>query len=400
MKRFTCEIRTPGGTTTQIIVSARNRDSLADIVDARGFTLLRAEEHRRGFSIGKPRNQGQELTNKELLAFFRQMRVLVSANLSLKDAFREISETTSGPVFGLAQALCAALTAGRPLGPVFRRYLRSGRQWMYADLMEIAADSGDVSTVILDIEALLKNTIRVRKRILTASLYPGFVMALSGVALAVMLFVVMPRLEDFATIVDPSVLNRIQTNLRLIMVGVFTVTFGALAAVLLPRMRTNPNRTATWMSRASYRVPVISGILRSVERVRLYSVYTVFLQAGTGLPYATSAAYRMLKLGPYGDSLNSLGKMLERGDPPSPGNIELGSLPRPFLLALSGARNEAQLLSTIRELSEEEKPELDENFDRALALVEPLFITSVGVIVFLLAFFVVLPLYQSLGGAL
>jgi len=139
-------------------------------------------------------NDGRALAERDLAAFLADLAALLGAGADLRAALAILSaKSSANTVRAFARTLTREVSGGEALEAALSRNLGPGRAYIGA-LVAAGEAAGDLASGFSRAAAMLEARIRLRDQMVSVLSYPGFVLASSIVALAVILLFVIPTL--------------------------------------------------------------------------------------------------------------------------------------------------------------------------------------------------------------
>ena len=260
-----------------LTLEAANDTLAADQARARGLSVVSVEA--KGFRLGLPRRS----VRFPVMLFSAELVSLLDAGLNLVEALQTLGEKerrAEGQQV-LSQIL-AAIHRGEPLSQAIAG-LPDQFSPLYVATIKAAERSGNVREALGRYIAYQEEIDRVKKKIVSASIYPAILMGVGGLVLAFLMFYVVPRFarvyEDTAgTLPFFSKLlmtfgNFIGNNVVVLGLAFAGLIGGALYAVSRPDVR-------AWLNVQMWRVPALGSRMKVYQLARLYRTSAMLLRAG------------------------------------------------------------------------------------------------------------------------
>ena len=247
----------------------------ADQARARGLNVVSLE--RKGFALPKRKARfPATLFSMELLS-------LLQAGLNLVEALQTLAEKESGGERAeVLSAILAAIHRGEPFSQAVAALPRHFSP-LYVATIKAAERTGNVPEALGRYIAYQEELDRVRKKIVSASIYPAILVVVGGLVLAFLMFYVVPRFarvyEDMAgTLPLFSKLllafGGFVGNNVFVLLGAFCgLIAGAVWAWSRPEVR-------SWLNTQVWRVPALGKRMKVYQLARLYRTTAMLLRAG------------------------------------------------------------------------------------------------------------------------
>jgi type II secretory pathway component PulF len=344
---------------------------------------------------------GGRLKAADMLFITRHLSALLDSGTDLLSALSIIEEEAPN---SLIRIIISDIKTQIITGKTLADALTSWKKYfdpVFLNLVKAGEVSGNLSLVLRDYAAELRQTNAFLRKVQGAVFYPIILISSLLVMMILMLWLVMPRLEELfrSTGVQPqwytNILFLLSRILRQNTILVAILFFGFIVFFVLSSRHRGIRR---YVANIVRHLPYIS-------RIQRYFVLRVFtktlsrlLKAGIDLRQAlliTSDA-----VGPiYGEALRHIAEIqLERGESLS---NSLKSYRRlfPVLLISSVAAGEksGNISASLDQLAEFYEEETFYTLEHFVTIIEPLLIVIVGIVVGLMAGSLISPLYRFIG---
>jgi general secretion pathway protein F len=260
-----------------LTLEAANDTLAADQARVQGLSVVSVEA--KGFRLGLPRRS----VRFPVMLFSAELVSLLDAGLNLVEALQTLAEKerrAEGQQV-LSQIL-AAIHRGEPLSQAIAG-LPDQFSPLYVATIKAAERSGNVREALGRYIAYQEEIDRVKKKIVSASIYPAILMGVGGLVLAFLMFYVVPRFarvyEDTAGTLPffskllMSFGNFIGNNVVVLGLAFAGLIGGALYAVSRADVR-------AWLNVQIWRVPALGSRMKVYQLARLYRTSAMLLRAG------------------------------------------------------------------------------------------------------------------------
>lgn len=257
--------------------------------------MLAASGHRaRGLAV--ERDPTVSVPTHLTLRFFRCLTTMVNAGIPVHRSLEHLARSTDAP---LNQVLTSVLRQVEE-GARFSRALASHPRIfpeMAVGLMEIGERSGQLAACLEALANYMDKNAELRRRIVSALVYPAMLLLLTLFMTAFMLLVIFPRQQQifqdlgtelpWLTRVLLGILPALSTPLF------FGLSGGLLLTVYLGRAHLAwvwKNRLGPWLDRKLLTLPVLGDLLTKAGTAQILHAMTCLLQAGCPLNQTGKAA--------------------------------------------------------------------------------------------------------------
>ena len=262
---------------TALTLEAANETLAANQARAKGLTVVSIEPI--GFRFTMPRRQPRFQTT----LFSMELVSLLDAGLNLVEALTTLTEKERRAE---GQQVLSAILAGIHRGEPFSQAIAAQSRHfspLYVATVKAAERSGNVREALGRYISYQDELERVRKKIVSASIYPAILMGVGGLVLAFLMLYVVPRFakvyEDtsgtlpFFSKLLMSFGNFVGNNVIVLGMAFAGLIGGAAYALSRPDVR-------AWLNCLIWRVPALGSRMKVYQLARLYRTSAMLLRAG------------------------------------------------------------------------------------------------------------------------
>jgi type IV pilus assembly protein PilC len=394
---YVCRVGTPTGEVVERTFSAPDERALRADVEKQGLYLLSV---RRGMSLAGLRLRRPRVEPQTLLVFSQELAALLKAGLPLFQSMDVTLDRQRDPVFRRSLATVREkVKSGVALSEAFRQ---EGDLYppIFAASLVAGERSGNLDAVLRRFTSHLRLNLSLKKKAVSASIYPIVLLAMMAGLVGVLVVWVIPQFRSFYEGLGAElplatrILLRGATAVRANVLWIALVLVGSALAL------------AYWLRREGsgvaldgllLRLPYFGGLMRMYATSQLSRTLSTLLAGGLPLlnaleVAAASIGNRAMARAVAGSTVRiregaSLTSALE-----STGMLE--SLPLEMVKVGEQTGALGDMLSAVAEFYDEE---LDTRMAAVISLVEPVLLVVMAVIVaaMLLAFY--LPMFQAIS---
>ena len=372
-------------------LEAATQTAAADQVRARGLTLVSAEAKGWRLSARKARFPAT-LFSVELMS-------LLEAGLNLVEALQTLAEKDSGGERQeVLSAILAAIHRGEPFSQAVAALPRHFSP-LYVATIKAAERTGNVRESLGRYIAYQEELERVRKKIVSASIYPAILTVVGGLVLGFLMFYVVPRFagvyEDMAgtlpffsklLLAFGSFVGNHAVLLGLILCGLIGAALWALSRA----------QTRSWLNLQLWRVPALGERMKVYQLARLYRTAAMLLRAGIPAVRALDMV-RDLLAAHLRPQLVAARKSIEQGKPMSAALGAVGlATPVAARMMLVGERSGdmGHMLAQIARFHDDEVARTIEWFTKAF---EPVLMAVLGLAIGGVVVLMYMPIFELAG---
>jgi type IV pilus assembly protein PilC len=336
----------------------------------------------------------------ELVLFSRMMATFIRAGIPILDGIEVVREQAVSPLFRRTlDDLSAQLRNGEPLSTSLARHPRVFSR-LYVDMIVAAEATGELDAILDQLARYLERAEATSRRLRQAMLYPGIVLALAAVVIAILTTVVLP---SFVTLFADFEAELPLTTQIMLAIGAFGGSYGiqtvavVLGVVLLLSLVRNTRRVRLIRQRVILHIPVIGGLVKLGTETRFARTLGILLRAGVPITRAFDIAMTGTGNETYIRRLSPVREGLMAGEgitAPLKASRIFGAL----LIQMVKVGEETGTLDRyLDQAAEFLDDELDYKTKQMVTIIEPMLVLGVALVVGFVALSVVTPMYSILN---
>jgi len=390
--RYRVKTLRPGSGVATITVEALDESEITARLQREGVQVISITAERGGMLAARR-------ARFPLLLFTQELIALLDAGLTLTEALETLVEKESRPESRqLIDRLLNIMREGRPFSAALAAQSEAFPP-LYAATVRAAESTGDLSPALARYVGYQNQIDTVKKKILSASIYPMLLVGVGTLVIGFLLAYVVPR---FATVYADSgrdlpwmsqmLLNwgeMVEAHGGLIALGVAGLIAGIVLALAQPATRAA-------LTRLAWRTPAIGEHLRTFELARFYRSLGMLLVGGIPIVPALGMVSSLLSAHLRAGATTAMDAM-RRGESISAA-FALGELTTPVATRLlrvgekSGRMGE--MMERIAIFHDEEMARWVDWFTR---LFEPLLMVFIGLTIGLIVVLLYMPIFELAG---
>lgn len=344
---------------------------------------------------------GRAASRQSLLHFTRQLRVFVRGGIPLARAIRIIADESSETELRSALvSVLADLDRGEALSAGLERYPRIFPAY-FIGLIRSAEATGALVETLGALETYQTRVIETRSRITSALAYPGIVMALALVTVAILAGFVIPRFEPLfeelgSTLPLPTrILSNTTSALTRNFIAIACVSVAVAAAIVLSSRTT---RARAVLDALVLKVPFIGTLIRYVMLERFCRILAACVHSGLPVTSGMRLSNQTISNAVHRDLLTRAAQDMSMGVGFSAALTRTGLFPGAARQMFRVGEETGALDEQLSAAGEFFDAELNVRMRRFVALFEPCLIVFVGLVVGFVAVALVSAMYGVLDG--
>ncbi|MEO5761379.1 MAG: type II secretion system F family protein [Vicinamibacteria bacterium] len=390
---YICKVGTPAGEIVERSFDAPNEDALKADLQRQGLFLFSLRKPSGSFSFRSPRVKAQNLQ-----LFGQELAALLKAGLPLAQSMDLMVERQRDPLFRRSlSAVRDRIKSGAALSESFRQ---EGALYppMFSASLIAGERSGNLEGVLRRFVSYVKLNQAIKKKVISASVYPMVLFAGMSGLMYVMLTRVLPQFTDFygtlgAQLPLPTrILLTLSNQTREWSLPIFVMTLVASAA-MFSWLQKDANRTRFdgWI----LRIPFFGQLMRTYSTSQLARSLSTLLSGGLPLVQALSVASASVGNRAISSAAAAAVPQIQEGKSLSmaldaTGHVEPLTVEMIRVGESTGALGE--MLNQVADFYDED---LEVKVQTILALVEPVLLIFMAVVIGAMVLALYLPMFEA-----
>jgi type IV pilus assembly protein PilC len=394
---FRCRLASPSGEITEGVYVADNEARLRHDFEEKGLYVLAVHPKGAiaGLSFALPR--GRAIPSREFLVFNQELATLLKAGMPLVQSLELLKQRVASPVFkAVLDDVHERVRAGAALSEAFAAH-GSLLPSVYTASLLAGERSGSLDTVLRRFVEYSKIIATVKRKTLSALVYPAILITLAVVLVGIIVLKVVPAFSDFYTSFGAElplitrVIVAISDTLRA-QFPLFLFILVVVVAAVVAWIR-QPGQRARF-DRAMLRVPMVGEIAAKFATSQMARTLATLL--GGGLPLVNAIDISAQSIGNQfvAKELEVVGARVREGASFAASLEARRIFPEVAVkMAEVGESTGAlqEMLNTVADFFDEE---IATNMERFVTLVEPVLLVIMGIVIAGLLLALYMPLFQ------
>lgn len=386
-----------GADVKHLSLDATSKLDAREMAERQGFTVLAIKNA--GLSIeGKLLNQFSKPTFN-LMLFSQELLALLDSGLSLVESIEALSEKEQqAETKGILKQVMSALYDGLPLSNSLEQ-MPTVFSPLYVALIRASERTGDMAQALSRHVAYQTQIDAVRKKIISASIYPVLLVLVGGLVVLFLLGYVVPK---FSTIYESTGANLPWMSQLLLRWGrllqehgqeVLVASLGMLALFIF--IFTRPYVKA-WITAKFWQIPALGETLRIYQLARFYRTLGMLLRGGiplvTAMTMVSSLLQTLLKT-----SLEQVIHDVREGQSLSTAMESHGMTTSISIRMLRVGERTGQMGEMMERIGAFYDEEIARKVEWFTKLLEPMLMIIIGLVVGLVVVLMYMPIFELAG---
>lgn len=393
--QFICRYGTESGKVEQKTIAADSREAAENLLK-KDNVIIYEIRRRSALPFLADRKKGK-IKREEFIVFIRELIALLNAGLPLVHSFDIlIKRRKEGRFLDVLKDIREQVKSGASLAEAFRSHREFNQ--MFTSLVETGEKSGELPSVLERYLHYVEKFDELRRKLISALIYPSILIVLSIGLITVMLAYVIPKFTafyadsektlPFATRLLIGISNFMTSNMIFIIAAIILIIWGFYSW-----KETEKGKLA--LDKFKLNIPFVGFVWLKYSLNQFSQSLAVMLNAGIPLIAALDVSiktisnrYISLKLSNVISEVNegdSLYAALERAD----------VFPDMAIEMIQVGEQTASLDKMLNMLAQYYERDIDLAIDRALRIMEPVFLIMMGVVIAGMLLAMYLPIFKA-----
>ena len=382
-------------------IEAEEKDDAIYLLKEQGVTVTTIE------ALEKPpkkkkaprKSSSAKITDKELLLFTKKLATMMKAGLAIVPALEMLKVQNENPSFApIIDELLLQINAGVPLSQCLEKHPNLFDN-VYVNLIKAGEASGNLDTFLDRIVYALDKSIKIKKAIKSAMMYPIILLVVAFTVVGVMMVFVVPVFVEifgdagielpFAT----KIVMQISDFLRSPWAIAFFV--GAFLGFQFIKRTLQANDTLMMkFDKFLMTAPVIGKLVSDAIMARMAMVLANLIAGGVNLVEALEIVKNSISNLKVGTSLEKVKREIFSGRPFSKSLRETKDFPETMCGFIEVGEETGKLNEMLNTVALYYEEEFDDSVDAFSQLLEPIMIVFLGVVIGFILVAMYTPIFQ------
>lgn len=383
--------------------TAANQDELRALLRREQIVVTQASEKGREISIPKL-GRNKKVKAKELAVFTRQFSVMIDAGLPLVSCLDILAQQQNNAFFkDVLNQVRQHVEEGSTLAAAMEKHPKVFDQ-LYTHMVEAGETGGVLDLILQRLSTLIEKIVKLKRSIVSASIYPAAVVFVAIAAVAIIMIVVIPQFEQiFLGLLGPGEALPLPTRIVMSISG-FLAGWGGLALLVAligsavgiryyyrtPKGRWN-------IDKLMLKVPVLGSILRKVAVARFARILSTLLSSGVPILQSLEITAKTAGNVIIEDAILKVRAGVERGESFVEPLKATEVFPHMVGQMIGVGEQTGALDAMLGKIADFYEDEVDSAIADLLAMIEPALIAFLGATIGSIVISMYLPLFTLIG---
>ena len=394
---FRCRLGTPSGEVVEGTYAADDEVALRRELEDKGLLVLSLQ--RRGMVTWSQatRGRGRRVGQREFIVFNQELATLLKAGLPLVESLDILRQRVENPAFKqMLDNVHERVRSGEALSDAFAAQTPA-LPGVYTASLLAGEKSGNLEEVIRRYVRYAQILSSIRRKTLSAMIYPAVLLGLSLVVVGIIVLRVVPEFSAFYQGLGaelPFVTRAIVAASEILRgyLLVIVVALGAVSLALWSWIR-QPGRGAL-VDQFILRIPGLGAIAGKFATSQLARTLATLLGGGIPLVSALDVAGRSIGNRHYSRQLEVVSREVREGQPLAGAMAARGLFPSVAVKMVEVGESTGALQDMLNSVADFFDEEIETTLGRFMTLLEPVLLVIMGIIIAGMLLALYMPLLQ------
>ena len=394
---FRCRLGTPGGEILEGIYVAESEDRLRHELEEKGLYILSLQRRGGLGSVSLTPGRRGRIGRQEFLVFNQELATLLKAGMPLVQSLDILRQRVTNPTFkAVLDAVYDKVKAGTALSDAFSEH-GSLFPAVYSASLMAGERSGNLDSVIRRYVAYEKVIGTVRRRTISALIYPGILITMMIVLVGIIVLKVVPSFSDFYANFDrplPMSTQIVVAFSRFFVDNMWLIVAGVAGAVLVGLLWVRQPAQRAHVHKLLLELPWAGETIRKFGTAQLARTLATLLGGGIPLVNAIEIGVRSMSNRYLAAQLDGVRQRVQEGQSFATALFEDGSFPDVAIKMVEVGEQTGALQEMLNSLADFYDEEIDTEVSRFITLVEPVLLVIMGVVIAVVVLALYMPLFE------
>jgi type IV pilus assembly protein PilC len=382
---------------------AANQDALRQLLRREQVVMTAASEKGKAFSLPKL-GKKKKVKSKELAVFTRQFSVMIDAGLPLVQCIDILAGQQQNAFFKeVLNQVRQDVEEGATLATALTKHPKVFDN-LYTNMVDAGETGGVLDIILQRLATLIEKMVKLKRSIVSASIYPSAVIFVAIAAIAIIMVVVIPQFEQiFVGLLGPGKLLPLPTRIVMGISGFVAgwgglATLGVLIGAAVGTFYYYKTPKGRWQIDALLlKLPVFGGILRKIAVARFSRILSTLLSSGVPIMQSLEITARTAGNVIIEDAILKVRTGVEQGENFVDPLRATAVFPDMVAQMIGVGEQTGALDAMLGKIADFYEEEVDAAIADLLAMIEPALIAFLGVTIGSIVISMYLPLFMLIG---
>jgi len=394
---FRCRLGTPSGEIVEGVYVAESEARLRHEFEEKGLYVLAIQRAGRAALGSFKLPSRSRISTREFLVFNQELATLLKAGMPLVQSLDILRQRMTNPLLkSVMDDVYERVRAGSSLSEAFEAQ-GSLFPGVYTASLLAGEKSGSLEQVIRRYVAYVKIISGMKRKTISALVYPAILLGLSCVVVGIIVLRVVPEFGAFyrqfdrelplSTRIIVSISNFAVAYFFVVVIAIAAIVFGFVAWLKRPG---NRRRFDKWI----LGIPMLGSIAQRFATSQASRTLATLLGGGIPLVNAIDVSARSISNQYMAQELTTAAQQVREGRALASAMLASGAFPDVAIKMVEVGESTGALQEMLNSLSEFYDEEIETSLTRFITIVEPALLVVMGIIIAALLLSLYMPLFN------
>jgi type IV pilus assembly protein PilC len=399
--KFNYQARTAKGEVQSGIVEASSREAATSLLRKYGLYVTILEEVAAPPIYAKKIKIFERVSRSDVVLFSRQLSIMFKSKVPLVEALRVLSSQAQNPELKeKILEMSEEVEGGTSFSGALSRHPEIFSSF-YVAMVKAGEVSGTLSESLEYLAEHLEREYHLTAKMRGALMYPSLIVFVVFLVLALMIFFVIPHLSEVLMGTGqelPAVTKGVIGLSTFLKKWGWVIVLGIAALILAGFRYYKTEKGKKFFDRLSLKLPVVGPFLKMLFIARFAENLSTLISGGLPIATALQTVGEIVGNSCYKEVIFDARDKVRRGEPVSSVLARAPEVFPPVFIQMTLVGEKTGTLdSTLMNIVNFYKKEIDRTIDNLLSILEPALIVVLGVVVAGLMLAILVPLYQMVA---
>lgn len=407
MAKFVFKAKNMAGGLVEGARAANSEKELVAALRAEGLFVFSVAEAREG-AAGKEKKQfgtkssrlvrkGGSVKYEDIAVLSRQLATMINSGVSILDGIEDLAEmVTNQKLYVILKNIANDIREGSTLSDAMKKYQRVfGR--VFVSMVAAGEKSGKLGKVLLDMATYLEGSVKLKRKVKSASVYPLTVAGFFVIVLAGIVLFLIPRFKEMFGSFGVELPLPTRVVVAISDVGLRNFHWVVLGSIVLAVGYTTLSRTPPgrfFLDSLKLKTPILGDMVVKIVFARFFQSLSTLLKSGVDIVSSIDIAAKVTDNMLVEQLLGNIKNRVIEGSTLSSEMEKSPVFPRMVVRMTAVGEKSGRLDEMFSKLSDYYNDEVDALVASLSSIVEPVLIVLLGLIIGIVVITMYLPIFK------
>ena len=339
--------------------------------------------------------QSKRVRGEEIVIFARQLATMVDAGIPIIQGLDALEEQVTHPVFKKTLGTVQEdIEHGTSLSAAFSKHPQVF-DTLFTNMVKVGETGGALSVVLDRIATYMEKTLRLKRKVKSALIYPIVVVSMAIIITVVLLVKVVPTFTEIYASFDQDLpaMTQLLVSISDALRYQLAYYIGALVALFFGiRQWHKTNKGALYLDGLTLKIPIFGDLLRKVAISRFSRTLATLVQSGVPILESLDIVEKTIGNRVLETVINDVKNNVREGESLAAPLVKSGVFP-PMVTRMIGVGEKSGKMETmLLKISEFYDDQVDTAVEGLTSVIEPLIIGVLGIVIGFIVIALFLPI--------